>query len=122
MHVLRRAAMAVCAAMLLATAGCSAKDDDAPDNDSAVRLYGSDGNMLNGLGDAFPDQRGILAGMKGTSPLTPLSNEFTTKLKREVPNLNDYLYAGETYDAVVISALATELAGTTDPRTVAKYI
>lgn len=121
MHVSRGAALAACATLLFAAAGCGQRDATAADS-HLVRLYGTDGNMANGLGDAFKDQPGILAGMKGTTPLTPLSDDFKHRLLTVDPQLADYTYAGESYDAVAISALAAELAGTTDPQTVAKYI
>jgi ABC-type branched-subunit amino acid transport system substrate-binding protein len=57
-------------------------------------------------------KQGALAGMKGTTPLVELSNDFKTRLKQINPNLVDYNYAGETYDAVVIVALAVEEAKT----------
>jgi len=56
---------------------------------------------------------GELQGMKGTTPLPPdLAQDFKDRLKT-VPSgkdLTDYNYAAETYDAVIIIALATEAA------------
>jgi ABC-type branched-subunit amino acid transport system substrate-binding protein len=52
--------------------------------------------------------------MKGTTPLTDLGSEFTDRLREIDPNLQDYNYAGETYDAVVVTALAAQAAGTND--------
>jgi ABC-type branched-subunit amino acid transport system substrate-binding protein len=53
---------------------------------------------------------GALAGMKGTTPLVELSQDFKDKLLKVDPALKDYNYAAETYDAVNIIALATEKA------------
>ena len=66
----RSVALTVCAALLLATVGCGS-DDEAGESDRPilVRLYGTDANMGNPLGEAFDDQPGVLAGMKGTTPL-----------------------------------------------------
>jgi ABC-type branched-subunit amino acid transport system substrate-binding protein len=55
--------------------------------------------------------KGALATMKGTTPLVELSSDFKTQLNGINPSLNDtYNYAAETYDAVVIIALAVEKA------------
>ena len=55
---------------------------------------------------------GALQGFKGTTPLVKLSDDFKNKLKAVDPNLKDYNYAAETYDAIVIIALAAEEAKT----------
>ena len=60
--------------------------------------------------------------MKGTTPLTKTSDQFHAQLKSVDPNLIDYNYAGESYDAVVISALAAAKAKSTDGRTIAANI
>lgn len=84
------------------------------------KVYGVDGNMGNALGKAVGP--GLLAGMKGTTPLTKTSDQFQAELKSIDPNLIDYNYAGESYDAVVISALAAAKAKSTDGRTIAANI
>lgn len=119
----RSVALTVCAALLLATVGCGS-DDEAGESDRPilVRLYGTDANMGNPLGEAFDDQPGVLAGMKGTTPLTPLPDDFKRRLRTVNPKLTDMVYAAEAYDAVVISALAAQLAGTTDPKEIAAQI
>jgi ABC-type branched-subunit amino acid transport system substrate-binding protein len=118
----RGALVVACAALLLTGAACSSRDTAASGQAREVRLYGSDGNMSNGFGNQFKDKPGLLAGMKGTAPLTPLAKDFTGRLLTINPKLNDFIYSAETYDAVVISSLASELAGTTQPRQIAKYI
>lgn len=55
---------------------------------------------------------GELEGMKGTLPLVALSDEFKDRLLEIDPALEDYSYAAETYDAVVVIALAVEVAKT----------
>ncbi len=74
-------------------------------------VYGTDGNMGNALGEGLPP--GLLTGMKGTRPETKLSPNFQQRLKAADPKLIDYNYAGEAYDAVVITALAAEQAKST---------
>lgn len=86
-----------------------------------VHLYGSDGVMQSSLTDRMTDPR-VLAGLKGTSPLAPLPTEFTNQLAEIDPSLESFGYAGETYDAVVISALAAELAGTPEPAVVREHV
>ncbi|GIF69654.1 hypothetical protein Ais01nite_76890 [Asanoa ishikariensis] len=121
----RHLAIATCAALVLTIAACG-KDAPPPQAADTVanpaRLYGTDGNMINSFGDEFKDQAGMLAGMKGTTPLTRLSDDFKARLKALRPSLPDFSYAGETYDAIVISALAAEQAGTNVPSEIANQI
>jgi branched-chain amino acid transport system substrate-binding protein len=58
---------------------------------------------------------GALEGFKGTTPLVELSEDFKTRLndfwvEKGNDALVDYNYAAESYDAVVIIALAAEIA------------
>ncbi|MFE9693423.1 ABC transporter substrate-binding protein [Micromonospora sp. NPDC005806] len=117
-----RAAISVAsAALLLATSACGS-DKPQEATTTQVRLYGSDGNMLNSFATELKDRADLLNGMKGTTPLTQLPQSFTERLRSVDPKLTDYLYSAETYDAVVISSLAAQLAGTTDPAAIAKQI
>jgi ABC-type branched-subunit amino acid transport system substrate-binding protein len=50
--------------------------------------------------------------MKGTLPLVELSEEFKGRLLEIDPALKDYSYAAETYDTVIVIALAVEIAKT----------
>ncbi|HET8684512.1 MAG TPA: ABC transporter substrate-binding protein [Micromonosporaceae bacterium] len=120
----RAVAVVAAVAVLLGTTGCGGKTEtfDPLTATKGVRLYGSDGNMTNALGEAFADNPGLLAGMKGTAPMTPLSHEFRAKLMGQDPNLNDVNYAGEAYDAVIIGALAVQVARTTEGRVVRSYV
>jgi len=88
---------------------------------SDIPVYGTDGNMGNALSDQF-DNPADISGMKGTTPLTDLSDDFKGRLDEVDPNLEDYNYAGESYDAVVITALAADIAGTDNPTEVAAEI
>jgi ABC-type branched-subunit amino acid transport system substrate-binding protein len=112
----------IAALAILAAGGCNASAADDATGAGTVRLYGSDGNMINSFGNAFKDQPGLLNGMKGTTPLTPLQVDFKARVKSMDPQLTDYNYAGEGYDAVVIAALAAETARSTDAPQIAKYI
>lgn len=74
-------------------------------------VYGVDGNMGNALGESVAP--GLLEGMRGTTPLTDVGTEFQERLQTVDPALVDFNYAGESYDAVVIPALAAIQAGST---------
>ncbi|PZS40462.1 MAG: amino acid ABC transporter substrate-binding protein, partial [Pseudonocardiales bacterium] len=74
-------------------------------------VYGTDGNMGNALGMGLPP--GLLNGMKGTAPLSKLSPGFEQRLRADDPRVVDTNYAGESYDAVMIAALAAERAKST---------
>ncbi|MDR7280216.1 ABC-type branched-subunit amino acid transport system substrate-binding protein [Catenuloplanes atrovinosus] len=77
--------------------------------------------MISSFGDEF-DQPGTLRGMKGTTPMAPLTDDFKNRLRSVDPNLGDFVYSGETYDAVVMSAIAAELAGSTAPAAIAAQL
>jgi ABC-type branched-subunit amino acid transport system substrate-binding protein len=118
----RRAALAVVSAALLLASGCATKGNSPADAaPGGIRLYGTDGNMFDAVGAAFK-QPDAISGMVGTAPMTPLTDDFKQRIQEVDPTVDQYVYAGEAYDAVVITGLATQLAHTTDPLTVAKYI
>ncbi len=54
---------------------------------------------------------GAIAGFAGTTPAGEISEEFFARLCEVNPELTDLNYASETYDAVIITALATAIAG-----------
>lgn len=116
-------AVAAGAALALLLAGCTDQEPAAgpEEPEPAVVLYGTDGTMQDAFAELFPD-RTVLRGMKGTAPLERLPAAFTNRLLEIDPGLTDFQYAGQTYDAIVISALAAELAGTPDPEVVRDYI
>ena len=128
--ILARNAAVAAAALLVLTACGGGGEEGGGGGDAAgetgggerqVNVYGTDGNMGNALGESFTAP-GSLAGMKGTTPLTDLGSEFTDRLREIDPNLQDYNYAGETYDAIVVTALAAQAAGTNDANVFKEYI
>jgi ABC-type branched-subunit amino acid transport system substrate-binding protein len=124
-RTIRVVAAVTAAAALLTITGCDAGGTSDPVNPrpaNQIKLYGTDGNMGNSFGALFKNHPGALDGMVGTTPLTPLPAQFKQKLLSIDKNLQDYLYAGESYDAVVISALAAQIAGSTEPKAVAAQI
>jgi ABC-type branched-subunit amino acid transport system substrate-binding protein len=86
-----------------------------------VQMYGTDGNMGNSLAENFNDPT-VLTCMKGTIPLTELGEDFQNRLLEINPNLVDFSYAAESYDATVITALAAAIAGTDDSTAIAAEI
>jgi len=78
-------------------------------------IYGSDGNMGNALAQAFDDP-GVVAGMRGTVPGVDIetNEDFIARLLGVDPDLQDFAYSGESYDAVMVIALAAVVAGSND--------
>jgi ABC-type branched-subunit amino acid transport system substrate-binding protein len=121
--------IAVTAAALLAVSACGGGGDEENGGgetggeaaEKQVNIYGTDGNMGNALGEDFSEP-GSLAGMKGTTPLTDLADDFKNRLMEVDPALQDFNYAGETYDAVVLTALAAQAAGTNDANVFKDYV
>src|SRR3712207_592736 len=123
--------IAVTGVALLALAACGGGDEDSGGNDAAegggseekqIRIYGTDGNVGDPLGEQF-EEEGALEGMKGTTPLTDLSPEFRDRLLEVDPNLgNTFNYAGESYDAVIITALASAMAQSNQATAFAPYV
>jgi ABC-type branched-subunit amino acid transport system substrate-binding protein len=114
-------------AAVLVVSGCAGTSAPPPDplqrQPGQVFLYGTDGNTMNGVGDLITKTHpNAIDGMKGTVPLTQLTQAFKDRVLSIDPTLADFTYAAETYDAVVIVALATEIAGSTDSRAIADQI
>ncbi len=87
-------------------------------------VYGTDGNMGNALAEAFDDPS-VLAGMRGTLPGVDVAGEqaeFRDALLEVDPELIDFSYSAESYDAVVVIALAALVAGSDDGEAIAAEI
>lgn len=91
---------------------------------SGKNVWGVDGN-IGGIGKELSDPS-IIAGMRGTEPSVNLKqiSDFTARLDQAYEGGvgGVYAYGAETYDAIVIVALAAEIAGTDDPVKVAAEI
>jgi len=74
-----------------------------------VPLYLVDGNTGNALGEDLPP--GLLEGVRGSIPGAEATEEFRNRLLEVDPALTDFSYSAESYDAVIISALAAVAAG-----------
>ena len=119
--------IAVTGAALLAVTACGGGDKKSSDTSAnsgpkEIKVYGTDGNVGDPLGEQF-QEKGALEGMKGTTPLTNLSTEFKDRLLKVNPKLgNTFNYAGESYDAVVITTLAAAMAQSNDAKVFAPYV
>jgi ABC-type branched-subunit amino acid transport system substrate-binding protein len=79
-------------------------------------IYGTDGNMGNALAQQFDDPS-VVAGMKGTLPGVDVAGEiadFRDALLGVDPDLIDFSYSAESYDAAIVIALAAIAAGSDD--------
>ncbi|MGY6499008.1 MAG: ABC transporter substrate-binding protein [Microcella sp.] len=80
---------------------------------SGEQLYLVDGNLAD-YSEAF--EEGLIEGAKGTLPGLDIETlgDFQDRLLEVDPNLTEFSYAAESYDAVVLLALAALAAGSTD--------
>jgi ABC-type branched-subunit amino acid transport system substrate-binding protein len=87
----------------LITAGAGPQD---------LPTYFVDGNTAGyDTKSKVPLPPGTLKGTKGTIPGAEAAGDFKDRLATVNPKLNDYAYSGESYDAVIVSALASLIAG-----------
>ncbi len=90
----------------------------------AKQVWGVDGN-IGGIGAELADPS-IIAGMRGTEPSVDLSSisDFTSRLDGAYEGGvgGVFAYGAETYDAVIITALAAHVACSDDPTAIAAEI
>ncbi|MFR0569044.1 ABC transporter substrate-binding protein [Bifidobacterium apri] len=79
------------------------------------KLYLTDGNAQDYSGDFDP---GVLKGDAATIPGAEASDEFQKRIKAIDSSVKNFTYAAETYDAVVLSALAAQKGGAVDGATI----
>jgi hypothetical protein len=121
--------IAVSGAALLALAACGGGGEEeggtsaeGGSEEKQINIYGTDGNVGDPLGEQFQDE-GALEGMKGTTPLTELSDDFKERLLAVDPALGEtFNYAGESYDAVVIVSIAAAMAQSNQATAFAPYV
>ena len=90
---------------------------------SAENFYLVDGNLKQWGTDVSVS----LEGAKGTTPGPVLADDFQQRLNdawtaEGNAELEDYSYSAESYDAVVLLALASLAAGSTDPAAIAEKL
>jgi branched-chain amino acid transport system substrate-binding protein len=85
------------------------------------KLYFVDGNLADYSPDFAP---GLIEGSKGTLPGldTATLGDFTDRLLEIDPSLTDFSYAAESYDAVILIALAAFAANDTSGEAIASYL
>ena len=85
------------------------------------KLYFVDGNLSDYSADFAP---GLVDGSKGTLPGldTGTLGDFTDRLLEVDPGLQDYSYAAESYDAVMLIALAAYAANDVSGEKIAEYL
>lgn len=84
-----------------------------------VQIYFVDGNTADYSGD-FP--KGTLEGVRATYPGAELTDDFRQRMLEADPNLTEFTYGPESYDATMLTALAAEAAGTDHPESFAPQI
>ncbi len=84
-----------------------------------TQIFMVDGNMSDYSKDF---KASTLKGAQGTIPGTFAKDDFKKKLLAIDPALKDYSYAGESYDAVNLIALASEAAKSTKGVDIAKQL
>ncbi len=84
-----------------------------------IPTYFVDGNTADYSKD-FP--KGTLKGVKATFPGAELSSDFKARLLEVDPKLTIFNYGPESYDAVILSALAAVEAKTDEPTSFAPHI
>ena len=93
------------------------------------QVYGTDGNMGNALAGNFDDPS-VLAGMRGTLPGVDVEGELgdfrdallATDTGAADGGLVDFSYSAETYDAMIVTALAATQADSDNPSDIAAEI
>jgi ABC-type branched-subunit amino acid transport system substrate-binding protein len=84
------------------------------------QLYFVDGNLFDYSADFAP---GLIAGAKGTLPgLYVGEGDFRERLLEIDPALTDFSYAGESYDAVMLIALAAYAANSVEGTDIGEYL
>lgn len=75
-------------------------------------MFGADGLASNDTPDLVnPEDPSVLAGMFTTSPAPAGDEDFQSALQEFNPDLEDFLFAGESFDCTVAVALAAHAAG-----------
>jgi len=85
-----------------------------------VKTYGVGANMLPSLTDGL--RRGALATMKGTVPLVDIPDEFRQRLLDVDGTIKKFDSSAESYDAVVLLALAAIANGGDDSAGLARQL
>ena len=88
--------------------------------EAGKQIFLVDGNVGNALGEQLP--AGSMEGIRGTLPAAEITGDFQDRLLAVDPDLIDFSYGPETYDAVIIVALAAQIAGSDNAAEIAAQI
>ncbi|MFC9918001.1 ABC transporter substrate-binding protein [Agromyces binzhouensis] len=83
------------------------------------QLYFVDGNLTDYSADFAP---GLVAGAKGTLPGPMLEADFEERLLGVDPNLDSFSYGPESYDSLMLIALAAYAANSTAGEDIGAYL
>jgi ABC-type branched-subunit amino acid transport system substrate-binding protein len=121
----RLGVVAVASALVLAGCGGDGESDDTKsdttgDSSSSstegAQLYFVDGNTADYSADF---EAGTLNGVRATYPGAELGDEFKDRLLSVDPDLKDFTYGPESYDATIVAALAALAAGNDSGKAIA---
>jgi hypothetical protein len=114
----RLTGLAAAIAVSLSLTGCSGSGDQKSAAKPArkTQIYLVDGNTTQ-YGDEF--KAGTFDGVKGVIPGGKSTDEFRKRLLSVDPRLKDFAYAVESYDSVIVTALAAEAAKSDSAKLVA---
>lgn len=82
-------------------------------------LYFVDGNLADYSADF---EAGLIEGAKGTLPGPAIEDDFRERLLEVDPALTDFSYAAESYDTVILLALAALAANSTEGTEIASFL
>ena len=84
-----------------------------------VKVFITDGVAVENLGERLdPSNPGVVEGIKATAVASsPKDGEATFRQRFEAfaPEIHDFVFTSAAYDALIILALASQIAGSTDP-------
>jgi branched-chain amino acid transport system substrate-binding protein len=83
------------------------------------KIYFVDGNLADYSKDF---EKGTLDGVKGTLPGVAATDEFKARLTDLKPDLTEFSYAPESYDATILTALAATAAGDDSGQSIASQM
>jgi len=116
--VARVAAIASASVLVLAACG-GGGDDGAPKAESGpnMPIYFVDGNTADYSKDF---DAGVLEGVKATFPGAELGDDFKKRLSEVDTSLKDFTYGPESYDGVIVAALAAAIAENDNSKAIAE--
>jgi len=117
---LTKVAVLAAAGSMVLTA-CGSDSDDGGDGGNAaseegVQVYFVDGNTADYSKDF---DEGTLEGVRATYPGAELGDEFRERLLEVNPDLTEFTYGPESYDAAIVAALAAAAAKSDDGKAIA---